>query len=279
MIKRGDYDKSLHDRNFKVYLRYSDLSRDCWYFNKKINTRDIFLNTLKVFGADKINVILDNSSEETLEWMKEVSSGKSTIIKSEFGFGGAFMLAFKSCIETMADDDIVYFLEDDYVHKPESPNIILEGLSHFDYITLLDSYYKYTLRDRDSETPSLFKISESCHWRSITTTPCTWACKVSTLKEDLDIHISWIRSLKRNPWTEKGIDFFNKNYAQHYSPIDQSEFASGLPECCLYDRLLKKGRTLGQPIPGYADHINDRIRKLHTPFTDWIKVLDDSLEN
>jgi hypothetical protein len=269
MIKTGTYDKSLHDKEFKVFLRFSDKSRNAWYFNNKVEPRDIFFkNTLKVFGSENIDIVLDNSSDETYKWFLSPELGLKTdqIERTNFkgmpgepssGAFAAMIRSMERAIKKMSPDGIVYLLEDDYIHRKNSKQIILEGLSHFDYVSLSDSFYKYTDRCKDSSIPSMIKVSESCHWKSITTTPSTFACRAEVLKQDFYYFFAHnaerVRHIQRpRPW----------------KPDDDA-----------WEHLTNEGnRTLGCPMPGYSDHINERHRKLHSPFVDWKEELGKDVE-
>ena len=81
------------------------------------------------------------------------------------------------------DEQIVYLLEDDYIHRSGWCDIMLEGFdikSH--YLTLYDF-------DRMSQEYSC-KIftTPSSHWREVPVTTNTFACKYKTLIEDMKIH-------------------------------------------------------------------------------------------
>ncbi|MGB7978321.1 MAG: hypothetical protein WCF19_04075 [Chlamydiales bacterium] len=83
-------------------------------------------------------------------------------------------------------DQIVYFLEDDYLHRPGWIDVLLEGFSTAaDYVTLYDHLDKYTLYPKLS---SKIFATASCHWRTTPSTTNTYAMRFSTLKEDFSIH-------------------------------------------------------------------------------------------
>jgi hypothetical protein len=83
-------------------------------------------------------------------------------------------------------DTILYFLEDDYIHRSGWVDILFEGFStQADYVTLYDH------RDKYSAYPKLKSeifVTPSCHWRTTPSTTNTYAMRVSTLKYDLAIH-------------------------------------------------------------------------------------------
>jgi hypothetical protein len=82
------------------------------------------------------------------------------------------------------DEDIIYFLEDDYLHKPGWVDILLEGFEYIgaDYYTLYDHPNKYYPEMWD-KLPSYLITTPSVHWRTTVSTTNTYACKFKTLKQ------------------------------------------------------------------------------------------------
>jgi hypothetical protein len=73
-------------------------------------------------------------------------------------------------------DNDIYFLEDDYVHKCESLDILHEGLVKFGLVTGYDHTDRYTRDDDVPRHQERIDVTESCHWRTGESTTCTWAC-------------------------------------------------------------------------------------------------------
>ena len=90
------------------------------------------------------------------------------------------------------DEDIIYFLEDDYLHKPGWVDILLEGFEYIgaDYYTLYDHPDKYYLPMYE-DLQSKIIVTPSIHWRTIPSTTNTYACKFKILKQHFDIHIQY----------------------------------------------------------------------------------------
>lgn len=131
--------------------------------------------------------------------------------------------------------DLFYFVEDDYLHKPNWFNILLEGYEkNFDYFTLYDHSDKYSILYKELE--SKIYTSQSCHWRTTPSTTDTFACKRKTLIEDLDIH-----------------KYFSSIF--DYS-LDHQRFIS----------LANRNRILASSIPGYSTHVEDNLL---SPTVDW----------
>jgi len=150
----------------------------------------------------RITVLFDGDIPEN-HWIFNYCTQEKTdtgpplhIVNMNAGSGHASLLlqlAYATS-QSLDDNTIVYILEDDYLHCPDWPKILREGLttSHmqpaipFDYITLYDHRDKYTLKMYEGLV-SQIAFTESCHWRTIPSTTDTFACRFKTLKTDAPI--------------------------------------------------------------------------------------------
>lgn len=82
-------------------------------------------------------------------------------------------------------ETVIYFVEDDYLHRPDWLDILLEGVAIADYATLYDHNDKYFLYP---ELKSRIFATSSCHWRTTPSTTNTFALQFKTLIRDLSIH-------------------------------------------------------------------------------------------
>ena len=100
----------------------------------------------------------------------------------------------------LQSNDLVYFVEDDYIHKPDSIEKLLEcsnEIKEADYITLLDHPVRYARDyhfglDVPHRITTIF-LSTSHHWRSQESTCMTFAAKVRTLREDKPIFEKYVK--------------------------------------------------------------------------------------
>jgi len=222
-----------------VFYRISDAG-----YNKVkpdyVNNENCLKNCVKHFGKD-INVIADNVSDDTFEMVKKyvpLSTIRRTNIKG--GNAGSFTLLFEQAL-LLEDETIVYFLEDDYLHRENSAKILLEGFElGSDYVTLYDHPDKYIPPERggnrwniDGPEKTRVYCSESTHWKITNSTTLTFASKVKTLKEDASIISEYTSGFHPETHEETG-----KAY-------DHSMWVYG---------LIKSGRKLMSPIPGYSTH-------------------------
>lgn len=127
--------------------------------------------------------------------VQAAGDGGVRIVAGEFGCDRRSMLAATKVVLEMqcAPEDIVYFVEDDYVHRRGWSDVLREAFDHnvADYVTLYDHPDAYDqqvnagLRCRLSLTPS-------AHWRSTPSTTNTWAVRVGRLTRDLPIHSQFL---------------------------------------------------------------------------------------
>ena len=144
------------------------------------------------------------------------------------------------------DDQIVYFLEDDYLHRPGWCDIMLEGFTiNTSYLTLYDFDF-FIAKGYLSE---IF-VTPRSHWRAVPATTNTFACKYKTLLEDLNLHKKYsIDGVKE----VEGF-YFSKDYDKFWE-------------------LQKQHRYLISPMPGWSTHCD----KNHiSPIIDWKKVMNDT---
>ena len=178
----------------KVYYRLSNL--EAGISKKKIQNatkQHCLENCIKEFGKEHITVLGDRLNQET---KNSVNSLDLKLVEVDNGNGsGTFRDALNLAIEENKNNDFIYLLEDDFLHKPNSREYLIEGLNHYDaYITLYDHPDKYMSKERGGnpfikdggEVTRLIKTS-LLHWKITNSTVMSFAAKVSRLKEDYDL--------------------------------------------------------------------------------------------
>jgi hypothetical protein len=182
----------------KVYYRLSPNSTGVGKEKIKNATKQHCLqNAIDVFGIDNITVIGDNLNEELRIFIEQLDI---RYVPVNFGNGsGTFRYSIDLAIKENTDDEIVYLLEDDFLHLPESRKLIEEVLDIMDvYVTLYDHPDKYIDANKGGnpqiydggEVTKLIMIKSS-HWKITNSTVMSWACKVKQLKDDYDFHIKY----------------------------------------------------------------------------------------
>jgi hypothetical protein len=186
------------------------------------NFCDVFFNHIY-----DIYIIADNVSEDTYNMVKKYID-PINISQVKVGHGaGTFNLALDKALN-WDNDEIVYFVENDYLHLQDSPQILNEGFGlGSDYVALYDHPDKYMdngnpFVEGGGEVTKVF-LSNSCHWKLTNSTTMTFAAKIKTLRKD-----------------EKIL----RKYTSGEHPYDFQMFLE----------LRNIGRTLITPIPGYSTH-------------------------
>ena len=212
-----------------------------------INNEACLKNALEVFPWDEYDwsIIADNISEETNNMIQRYIS-RDHIDYVSIGHGaGTFNLALDEALQ-LADEEVVYFLENDYLHKPSSNKIILEGLElGASFVSLYDHPDKYLPPSQGgnpyceggAEDTRVY-LTESTHWKITNSTTMTFASTVKNL-------------VRTEPTLRK--------YTQGTYPEDFKMFLD----------LREQGELLISSIPGYSTHGETAWL---TPLTDWSQI-------
>ena len=225
----------------KIIYRISDVG-----YNKikpdYINNENCLKNFVYIFGNQNLEIIADNCSKETLQMItKYCHPNKINTVSVGHG-AGTFNLALDMALK-YDDETIIYFVENDYLHKPGSDKILVEGLQiGYNYVALYDHPDKYINGANpfveDGGEVTRVMLSNSCHWKITNSTTMTFAAQVKTLKEDESIL---------------------RKYTSGSYPRDFEMFLA----------LREKQHGLITPIPGYATHGETAWL---SPLTDWSKI-------
>ena len=228
----------------KIIYRISDAG----YKKEKpeyIDNEKCLANATKVFKDAEWSIIADNVSIETSGMIEKYKSKDHIRYASEGNGAATFNLALDEAL-TYNDDDIVYFIENDYLHKPNSKKILEEGIKlGASFVALYDHPDKYLDPSKGGNPycegggeDTRVYLTDSCHWKITNSTTMTFAAKVSTLKR--------VEPILR----------------KHTSTTHPNDFH-------MFLELREQGELLITPLPGYATHGET---KWLSPLTDWSKV-------
>ena len=233
--------------------------RHCYYSKLQElpdRTRPKWFNKIKVFENFK-NTLNSNLVNYTIIYDEYFGSIDNTFLAQEKNVEiincGSECDSFLKTLDVIQsrnfdDDQIVYLLEDDYLHRSGWCDIMLEGFSiNASYVTLYD-FEEFNNQD------ILCKIfsTDRCHWRSVPASTNTFACRYKTLLEDLNIHEKYSSS---HAIKEKEGFYFSKDYDKFWE-------------------LQKHNRYVISPIPGWSTHCDANFL---SPIIDWEKIISYNL--
>ena len=182
----------------KIIYRISDTG-----YNKVkpdyITNENCLRNFISVFGNQDLEIIADNCSKETLQMVTKYCH-PNRITSVSIGHGaGTFNLALDMALK-WEDDEIVYFVENDYLHLQGSPQILEEGFKlGAPYITLYLHPDKFIPPfaggnpevDQDGGYMTKIFRGETQLFGMFNSTTMTFAAQVKQLKEDEVILRKW----------------------------------------------------------------------------------------
>lgn len=233
----------------KVFVRHcyaSDASRHKERFDGFSRQR-CYQNLIETIDSLDVDVtfFLDSArADSSQHFLKEQQ--RFPVIDINAGTESASFLHMLDYVlsQKMDPETIVYFLEDDYLHKPGWLHILREGFSipSIDYVTLYDHKDKYEMAEYQNLHSRIFH-TESCHWRTTPSTTNTYAMRFQTLKRDALIHRA-----------------YSENVA---ITRDHAKFIA----------LADRGSILISSIPGYATHAEPAFA---SPCADWQSILNNA---
>ena len=224
----------------EVFLRHCYYSQLQEQSNKE---RPDWWNKEKVFHNFK-NTLNPETTNYTIIYDEHYGKIENTFLSQEkdvhiISAGGeakSFIMTLDYILSQNFDDDtIIYFLEDDYVHRPEWDIILQEGFTlPVSYVTLYDHRDKYT--EMYADLMSKILITNHSHWKPVPSTTQTFAVKFKTLKEDKEIH---------------------QKYSTNTEPSqDHTKFLE----------LNQRGKHLISCLPGYSTH---SVKEWISPCINW----------
>lgn len=230
----------------KVLYRISDNG----YKKTKLDNatkKNCLLNFLTHWPREEITVYMDKCIPETQAFLHEYADITGLDVQEiQGGSSAGSWRIVRDIALTLPDDEIVYFVEDDYFHLRNSRQAILEGIDRAKYVTLYDAPDKYVpallggnpFIGEDGADDTRVILTKSTHWRLTNSTTMTFATRVGTLREDLPI------------W---------KKHTEGDHPHDFQAFLE----------LRERGRSLISPIPSLSTHCEPSWL---APLIDWTKV-------
>jgi len=209
-------------------------------------------NAISIFGKENFYVFADNCGKETIEM---IAAFGIEAIEIKLGNALSWRHIVQFSIDNFGPEEMVYLLEDDYLHKANSAAALKEALDFADYATLYDHPDKYISHSAVGTNPYIEKgaehtrvwLTKSSHWKQTNSTTMTFAAKVSTLIEDREI------------WWE----FTSKGFPNDFGAFQQLQGLGSWE-----NKIFGKQRVLVSSIPGLSTHGESAWL---SPFTNWVQ--------
>jgi hypothetical protein len=234
--------------NIYVFYRISDNGFKSKIKPSYITKYNCLKNALDTFNGDNVffKVYIDAVIEDTDKIIHRLCDNRKnveTINIDTHSNGFSFRKVYEDACK-LNDDDLVYFLEDDYLHLDNALDVLIDAArwNYTDYITLYDHADKYDNNNgainpfsKDfGEQTKVFKTNTH-HWKITNSTTMTFAAFADVLKRDK--HIFW-------RYTETGY------------PYDFDIFKA----------LSRENKLVSSPIPSLSTHGETMFL---APFIDW----------
>jgi len=219
---------------------------------------DCLENLLEHFPDYKMICVADNCDDLIYEALEKKNFYK--LERTSLGNCGSFKYLLHAELPLMADDDLIYFVEDDYLHRAGSAQALEEGLKYFDYVTLYDHPDKYGINSPNINPlvskGSLSEVTQivrgiSVIWRTTNSTTMTFGVLAKTIRMD-----AWIWRLV-NTGFKTPRDFHAWIYL-----TGPREFSLKTPKTIFAAQLLSRihalvsaRRTLGVPLSSFSAHL------------------------
>lgn len=172
----------------------------CENTRSKICKKKCFKNLYDSFPNIDFYILADNLSKDLenfllsykIKFYENKVRGKDKYLIEKLDF----------CIQNFENEEILYLIEDDYIHIETCDHFFTDILDYSDYATLYDHPDKYiqclfknSEVDDFGEKTVLFRTKYS-HWKYTNSTTGSFACTRKTLYEDIDI---WKKYIQEHP--------------------------------------------------------------------------------
>lgn len=149
---------------------------DVFKYNDKPNGVEVNIHAIHDGPCGLLYEQLDQC-DITIEKINVNSNAKSLELSLGFAAG-------------LYETDIIYFLEDDYLHTEDALSVLLEGftvagkVNKSNIVTLYDHPDRYTRSDDIDRGQTHVFLGDTRYWRTSESTTCTWAITQDTFLEE-----------------------------------------------------------------------------------------------
>lgn len=223
------------------YTHYNVTGTDGKYRPFWFDYEKCFLNLLKTIKNNSnvvLHVIMDGKIQDNwISKYKDKFVYHEVVGGSMIKAGHAMFNLLKELKDTIDDKDLIYILENDYLHTYnwiEEVINLFESFKGLNYITLYDHNDKYIHMHLYEELVSKIFVTSTRHWRTIPNTCGSYICPKHIFFEDINDQIREVGDCNKWLWLEQN-----------------------------------KGRFMLSPVPGLSTHC---METLLSPTINWEKI-------
>ena len=211
------------------------------------------VNSCKGIPDLKLTILDDHSSEETISWLIHTLEKSKLVYKiinlEDSGYNNSAHKQWIICRDT--DADLVYSVEDDYLHCPTAMQEMIDSFNIFCDRLKRDTVVLYPFDEPTEYNPpkrqDFIVHGSNRHWRTGLYTTNVLFCKPKIFRENWELFE--VLALKYNG------DYLNPR-TEHYE------------EANTIQKIWESGRAIRfNPIPSLALHMQFDPQK--DPFIDW----------
>jgi glycosyltransferase involved in cell wall biosynthesis len=239
------------DPNLKILYRISD-GGNLKYKLQNANKTYCLQNCIHVFGTEGFYLFADNCKESTISKLNVLHVN---LYQTSLGNAASWRHVVQFAINNFDHEDVIYLVEDDYLHLPGARQVLSEGIQIADYVTLYDHPDKYVSPEQGGNPfvkyggeSTRVLLTNSSHWKITNSTTMTFATTVKTILKD------------KNIWWK---------YTSKNTPQDFKAFGELCGHSLLKNKFISPKRKLISCIPGKATHTE--LNNL-APLADWGQV-------
>lgn len=183
--------------------RDNNKNRPTWFSKEAC-----FNNMLKTTNLDLANItyFFDGDNEAYKKHFLQKYNSVNVVNCLEGGSDAATFYHLMKYINNLKlnDNTVVYMVEDDYIHRPNWGEVLLDGITQNPdgYITLYDhpdKYWKFVYPDLTTK----LNCGRHCYWRTIPSTTSTYASRFKIFKEDLEMSLTFCDIPNKSNWDHK----------------------------------------------------------------------------
>ena len=156
-------------------------------FYSKVRCLKNFL--MAVERVQDVHLVLISDGEPNPEWIEPLPAHAEVEVLKKCGNSASFIHALSTALR-YPPADLIYFVEDDYLHVPEALEKLLECNHELqpDYLTLYDHPARYWGGEHpEVDLPlrtNFIHVTSTHHWRAVESTCMTFAASTRILRQD-----------------------------------------------------------------------------------------------